>query len=122
MRLRGAAPTGPILAAPRPPRTGPPAPRTRAYHGAMARLPVVACLLAASVGAAVAAGGSDMSLAISSTAFQPGGEIPAAHTCEGKDISPPLTFSGVPGGARSLALVVDDPDAPDPKAPRMTWV
>ncbi|HEU4384094.1 MAG TPA: YbhB/YbcL family Raf kinase inhibitor-like protein [Anaeromyxobacteraceae bacterium] len=63
-----------------------------------------------------------MSLAITSTAFPPGGEIPAAYTCEGKDTSPPLAFSGVPAGARSLALVVDDPDAPDPKAPRMTWV
>ncbi len=63
-----------------------------------------------------------MSLSIGSTAFPPGGEIPSAYTCEGKDASPPLAFSGVPAGARSLALVVDDPDAPDPKAPRTTWV
>ena len=63
-----------------------------------------------------------MPLAITSTAFQQGGEIPATHTCEGKDTSPPLAFSGVPAGAKSLALVVDDPDAPDPKVPRMTWV
>jgi len=63
-----------------------------------------------------------MALAITSTAFRPGDEIPAAHTCQGKDTSPPLAFSGVPAGARSLALVVDDPDAPDPAAPRMTWV
>ena len=63
-----------------------------------------------------------MPLAVTSTAFQPGGEIPAAHTCEGQDTSPPLAFSGVPAGAKSLALVVDDPDAPDPRAPRMTWV
>ena len=63
-----------------------------------------------------------MALAISSTAFGQGGAIPAAHTCEGKDASPPLAFTGVPAGAKSLALVVDDPDAPDPKAPRMTWV
>ncbi len=63
-----------------------------------------------------------MALAVTSTAFRQGGEIPAAHTCEGKDTSPPLAWSGVPAGAKSLALVVDDPDAPDPKAPRMTWV
>ncbi len=63
-----------------------------------------------------------MALAITSTAFGHGGAIPAAHTCEGKDVSPALAFAGVPSGAKSLALIVDDPDAPDPKAPRMTWV
>jgi len=63
-----------------------------------------------------------MALEIGSAAFRSGAEIPKAHTCEGKDVSPPLTWSGVPAGARSLALVVDDPDAPDPRAPRMTWV
>jgi Raf kinase inhibitor-like YbhB/YbcL family protein len=63
-----------------------------------------------------------MALSIASSAFEPGGEIPQAHTCEGKDTSPPLAWSGVPAGAKSLALVVDDPDAPDPKAPKMTWV
>ena len=78
--------------------------------------------LAVAAGGAATQGGPAMPLAISSTAFPPGGEIPAAHTCEGKDTSPPLAFGGVPPGARSLALVVDDPDAPDPKAPRMTWV
>src|SRR5512137_1840843 len=69
-----------------------------------------------------AAEGGDMSLAIASPAFRHSGEIPAVHTCEGEDTSPPLQWSGVPAGARSLALIVDDPDAPDPKAPRMTWV
>jgi Raf kinase inhibitor-like YbhB/YbcL family protein len=63
-----------------------------------------------------------MPLSITSPAFQPGGEIPKVHTCEGKDTSPPLAWSGVPHGTRSLALVVDDPDAPDPKAPKRTWV
>jgi Raf kinase inhibitor-like YbhB/YbcL family protein len=48
--------------------------------------------------------------------------MPSLHTCEGRDVSPALEWSGVPEGARSLALVVDDPDAPDPKAPRTTWV
>ncbi len=63
-----------------------------------------------------------MALKMSSTAFEEGGEIPARFTCEGADTSPPLAFSGVPAGAKSLALIVDDPDAPDPKAPRMTYV
>ena len=63
-----------------------------------------------------------MTLALTSPAFRDGSAIPSAHTCEGKDTSPALAWSGVPAGARSLALVVDDPDAPDPRAPRMTWV
>jgi Raf kinase inhibitor-like YbhB/YbcL family protein len=62
------------------------------------------------------------SLVIRSTAFRDGAEIPIRHTCEGADTAPPLEWSGIPAGARSLALVVDDPDAPDPAAPRMTWV
>lgn len=63
-----------------------------------------------------------MALSLSSTTFAAGGEIPARCTCEGKNISPALAWTGVPEGARSLALVVDDPDAPDPRAPKMTWV
>jgi Raf kinase inhibitor-like YbhB/YbcL family protein len=63
-----------------------------------------------------------MPLTIRSTAFADGGEIPARHTCQGEDVSPALAWSGVPAGARSLALVVDDPDAPDPAAPKTTWV
>jgi Raf kinase inhibitor-like YbhB/YbcL family protein len=63
-----------------------------------------------------------MALTIRSPAFSDGGEIPRAHTCEGADRSPPLAFSGVPAGAKSLALIVDDPDAPDPRAPKMVWV
>src|SRR5512142_2092553 len=63
-----------------------------------------------------------MALTISSPAFQHGGEIPTQYTSDGADLSPPLTFSGVPAGARSLALIVDDPDAPDPKAPKMVYV
>ena len=61
-------------------------------------------------------------LSISSPAFQDGGGIPSKYTCEGEDISPPLSFAGAPAGTRSLALIVDDPDAPDPAAPKMTWV
>ncbi len=63
-----------------------------------------------------------MSLTLQSTAFRAGGEIPSVHTCEGSDTSPPLAWSGLPAATKSLALVVDDPDAPDPAAPRTTWV
>jgi Raf kinase inhibitor-like YbhB/YbcL family protein len=57
-----------------------------------------------------------------SPSFAHEGEIPRKHTCEGEDVSPELRWSDVPEGAKSLALIVDDPDAPDPKAPKMTWV
>lgn len=67
-------------------------------------------------------GGEEMSLIITSTAFPANGNIPSQYTCEGVDISPPLQWSGVPTGTRSLTLIVDDPDAPDPAAPKMTWV
>jgi Raf kinase inhibitor-like YbhB/YbcL family protein len=63
-----------------------------------------------------------MAMTLSSPAFAAGGEIPELFTCEGQDLSPALAFSGVPDGAKSLVLIVDDPDAPDPKAPKMTWV
>ncbi len=63
-----------------------------------------------------------MPLSVTSPAFVPGGPIPRPYTCDGADRSPPLRWSGVPAGARSLVLIVDDPDAPDPEAPRMTWV
>jgi Raf kinase inhibitor-like YbhB/YbcL family protein len=62
-----------------------------------------------------------MSLSLSSPAFADGSAIPAIHTCEGEDVSPPLSWSGVPKGTRSLALIVEDPDAPDPAAPQRTW-
>jgi Raf kinase inhibitor-like YbhB/YbcL family protein len=61
-------------------------------------------------------------LALTSTAFTDGGAIPKRYTCEGQDISPPLAWTGVPEGTKSLVLIVDDPDAPDPKAPKRTWV
>jgi Raf kinase inhibitor-like YbhB/YbcL family protein len=63
-----------------------------------------------------------MTLQITSTAFVDNAAIPARYTCEGDDVSPPLAWTGAPTGTRSLALIVDDPDAPDPAAPRMTWV
>ena len=63
-----------------------------------------------------------MTFAIMSSAFQHQGEIPKQYTCDGKDVSPPLTWLEVPEATKSLALIVDDPDAPDPAAPKMTWV
>ena len=63
-----------------------------------------------------------MSLTLTSSAFEPGGKIPAEYTCEGEDISPPLMIGGVPDGTKSLALILDDPDAPDPAAPKRVWV
>ena len=63
-----------------------------------------------------------MSISLTSTAFGPNQAIPAKYTCQGANLSPPLAWTGLPQGTRSLALVVDDPDAPDPAHPRMTWV
>ena len=63
-----------------------------------------------------------MAMTLSSPAFTAGGGIPELFTCEGQDLSPALAWTGVPDGAKSLVLIVDDPDAPDPKAPKMTWV
>ncbi|MGB5179638.1 MAG: YbhB/YbcL family Raf kinase inhibitor-like protein [Gammaproteobacteria bacterium] len=63
-----------------------------------------------------------MALILRSTAFFHGAGIPSKYSCEGADISPPLEWTGVPETARSLVLIVDDPDAPDPRAPKMTWV
>jgi Raf kinase inhibitor-like YbhB/YbcL family protein len=61
-------------------------------------------------------------LSLSSPDFTNDGVIPTEFTCEGRDTSPALTWSGVPPGTRSLALIVDDPDAPDPAAPKTVWV
>ncbi len=63
-----------------------------------------------------------MSLTLHSPALRHNDKIPARHTCDGQDMSPALSWPGVPPHAKSLVLIVDDPDAPDPAAPRMTWV
>jgi Raf kinase inhibitor-like YbhB/YbcL family protein len=63
-----------------------------------------------------------MAMTLNSPAFKQNGHIPAKYTCEGEDVSPPLAWEGVPNGAKSLVLIIDDPDAPDPKAPKMVWV
>ncbi len=63
-----------------------------------------------------------MTLKITSAAFEDGGAMAARYTCEGQDIAPAMQWDGIPEGTRSLALIVDDPDAPDPAAPRMVYV
>lgn len=63
-----------------------------------------------------------MALELSVPAFVNGGPIPPHHTCEGEDVSPALAWRHVPRDTKSLVLIVDDPDAPDPRAPAMTWV
>ena len=63
-----------------------------------------------------------MALALTSSAFAHEGAIPKLYTCQGKDISPPFSWSGLPNGTKSVALIVDDPDAPDPAAPKRVWV
>ncbi len=63
-----------------------------------------------------------MALKIVSPAFQPGGSIPSKYTCEGEDVSPPLAWSGAPANAKTFALIVDDPDAPDPAEPQRVYV
>jgi Raf kinase inhibitor-like YbhB/YbcL family protein len=63
-----------------------------------------------------------MTFSIASAAFSHNTLMPAEYTCEGKNISPPLSWNTPPEGTKSLVLIVDDPDAPDPEAPKMTWV
>lgn len=63
-----------------------------------------------------------MAMTLTSPAFFHKDDIPAEYTCDGLDVTPPLEWSGVPAEAKSLVLIVEDPDAPDPAAPKMTWV
>ena len=79
--------------------------------GAVALLVYTACMAPTSASA----------FTLTSPAVSPGGAVPSLHTCEGDDVSPPLVWSDPPPGTRSLALLVDDPDAPDPAAPRMVF-
>jgi Raf kinase inhibitor-like YbhB/YbcL family protein len=58
-----------------------------------------------------------MTIQLTSSAFKEGGNIPRRHTCDGEDLSPSLSWTGIPAGTHSLALIVDDPDAP-----RGDWV
>ncbi|MFQ5938304.1 MAG: YbhB/YbcL family Raf kinase inhibitor-like protein [Acidiferrobacterales bacterium] len=63
-----------------------------------------------------------MALTLTSSAFTHNGEIPKRYTCDGNDVSPDLSWTDVPANAKGLVLIVDDPDAPDPAAPKMVWV
>jgi len=63
-----------------------------------------------------------LSMKITSSAFKHEAALPSHYTCDGSNVSPPLSWSDLPAGTKSLALVVTDPDAPDPKAPKTTWV
>lgn len=62
-----------------------------------------------------------MNITVTSTAFKAGSPIPQIHTGDGDDVSPSLAWSGIPAGAKELALVCDDPDAPTPQ-PWVHWV
>jgi len=81
-----------------------------------------AAMLTAAITAMAATARAEGNMRIGSTAFTHEGAIPSLYTCEGKDVSPPLSWSEIPPGTKSLALILDDPDAPDPAAPKMTWV
>ena|SRR2546423_889507 len=66
--------------------------------------------------------GSAMTLKVTSSAFQQGSSIPSQYTCDGNDTSPPLAWSGAAKSAKTFALIVDDPDAPDPAKPQRVYV
>jgi Raf kinase inhibitor-like YbhB/YbcL family protein len=83
---------------------------------------LVMCLAFFAMFVAGVANGKEEGMKITSAAFENGQEIPKRYTADGEDISPPLLWQGLPEGTKSLALIVDDPDAPDPKAPKMVWV
>jgi Raf kinase inhibitor-like YbhB/YbcL family protein len=85
-------------------------------------LACVAVLALSSGPSETAAQGPNATFKLTSSAFANGGEIPTKYTCDGQDVSPPLAWSGIPANAKSLVLIVDDPDAPDPAAPKTTWV
>jgi Raf kinase inhibitor-like YbhB/YbcL family protein len=96
-------------------------------HGvrALAVRAFVIGLAAVTAGAAVVTGGATAPGAVftlRSPSFRPEGGIPSRFTCEGADVSPALAWSGAPERARAFVLIVDDPDAPDPAAPKTTWV
>jgi Raf kinase inhibitor-like YbhB/YbcL family protein len=90
----------------------------RSLRSGLARSAALALLAAVAGTPAIA----EETMKLTSTAFGENQSIPKLYTCEGQDRSPQLAWSGVPANAKRLALIVDDPDAPDPAAPRMTWV
>jgi Raf kinase inhibitor-like YbhB/YbcL family protein len=86
------------------------------------KLMIIAVMTVLSFFSTIASGGVPMKFEITSAAFRHMGSIPSEYTCEGRNISPPLSWQSLPDGTKSLVLIVDDPDAPDPGAPRMTWI
>jgi Raf kinase inhibitor-like YbhB/YbcL family protein len=72
--------------------------------------------------AALPAMAATSGLQLTSSAYHDGGTIPARFTCTGAGASPPLAWSNAPEGTKSFALIISDPDAPDPKAPKTTWI
>ncbi|GAB3093127.1 YbhB/YbcL family Raf kinase inhibitor-like protein [Lysobacter terrae] len=94
----------------------------RASHPIRRNASTLALLLAIASAACSQTRTPAMSMTLTSPAFAANAAIPAVHTCEGGDVSPALHWSGLPANTRSLALIVDDPDAPDPAAPQRTWV
>lgn len=83
---------------------------------------IITCSLLSNSTLSATEGNALMPFTLESKSFTQQGEIPTRFTCEGDDISPALTWSGVPQNTKSLVLMVTDPDAPDPAAPKMTWV
>jgi phosphatidylethanolamine-binding protein (PEBP) family uncharacterized protein len=63
-------------------------------------------------------GSAAIAMTLTSTRLQTKWSNSSKYSCEGDDISPPLAWDGVPESAKSLVLIIDDPDAPDPKAPQ----
>lgn len=89
----------------------------------MKALGLIAAMAACSKGGAVDPAPSNVPrLAVTSPAFAANSEIPMEHTCQGPDVTPPLAWSGAPPQTQTFAVIVDDPDAPDPDAPKQTWV
>ena len=74
------------------------------------------------IAAVTTRGGTATGFKLVSPKFTAGGEIPSVYTCEGKGLSPPLSWSEAPSATKTFALIVDDPDAPDPKAPKRVFV
>jgi Raf kinase inhibitor-like YbhB/YbcL family protein len=87
---------------------------------AFARMPLFA--VAGVIAGLIGNRGAAVALSLHSPDFHDSSEIPTVHTCEGADVPPTLAWQGSPATTKSFALIVDDPDAPDPKAPKMTYV
>jgi Raf kinase inhibitor-like YbhB/YbcL family protein len=89
---------------------------------AMSVRPAEVILFVLACAAATSSAAKESSMRLSSPAFVANAEMPAKFTCQGANVSPALAWTEIPAGTKSLALIVDDPDAPDPAAPKMTWV